>query len=156
MRPAGFALLSWLALVGLWLLFVGTATRGELYAGMAAAVVAGLALELTRGARLLAYRPDVRQLASSWRLPLEIASDLGIVLAAAGRACLRRTRVRGSFVHVSTSMRGGGRRAAWRRAFAESAGSLSPNRIVVDVDPGEGEALLHALDTRPASVRRLP
>jgi multisubunit Na+/H+ antiporter MnhE subunit len=156
MRPAGFALLSWLALVGLWLLFVGTAARAELYAGMAAAAVAAAALELTRRAGLLAFRVDMRRVLGSWRLPLEIVADVGTVLFLLGRAAVRRSSMSGSFVRIPTDIGGRGRRAAWRRAFAESAGTLGPNRIVVDVDSEGGEALVHALEARRTSVRRLP
>jgi multisubunit Na+/H+ antiporter MnhE subunit len=141
---------------GLWLLFVGTAARAELYAGMAAAAIAVPTIELTRRAGLLAFRPDFRRVLASWRLPFEIVADLGVVLVVLGRAVARTSSVRGSFIRIPTGMGRRGSRAAWRRAFAESAGTLGPNRIVVDIDSDGGEALVHALRARRPGVRRLP
>ena len=136
-------LAAWLSWSGglfvLWLLLVGTVQDVELIAGLCAAAVGATAVEVVRSQRLLRFRVE-RQWLWLVRRPLRrVVPDFFVVLAALVRP------PRGRFVRIEFPT--GGRRAvdAGRRAFAVLGPSLAPNRLVVDVDPDSGEALVHDL-----------
>jgi hypothetical protein len=85
------------------------------------------------------FRLDGRWLRRGWRPLLRVVPEFLLLLVAISR------RPQGSFRELEFPT--GGERAAdvGRRAFAVFAGSLSPNRIVIDVDPESGHALVHDL-----------
>jgi hypothetical protein len=134
---------AWLAWFGglfvLWLMFVGTVAQVELIAGLCAAAIAATAAEVVRSQGLLNFRVEARWLARGARQLLSVVPDFFVVLAAIAR------RPRGTF--RTFEFPAGGRRAVdnGRRAWAALTGSLAPNRLVVDVDPETGEALVHDL-----------
>jgi hypothetical protein len=134
---------AWLAWFGglfvLWLLLVGTVAGLELIAGLCAAAIGATAAEVVRSQGLLNFRVEARWLARGSRHVLRVVPDFFLVLAAIGR------RPRGAF--RTLEFPAGGHRAVddGRRAWGALSGSLAPNRLVVDVDPETGEALVHDL-----------
>jgi hypothetical protein len=144
------AWLSWFAaLLVLWLLFVATVQDLERIAGLCAAAVGATAAEVVRSQGLLRFRVEWRWLRLGWRPLLRAGPEFFVVLA----ALFRRPRGRFRTLEFPT----GGERAvdAGRRAFAVIAPSLSPNRLVVDVDPESGEALVHELVAKAATPELL-
>ena len=134
------AWLSWFAgLLVLWLLLVGTVQYVERIAGLCAAAVGATGAEIVRSQGLLRFRVEWRRLRFVWRPLLRVVPEFLLVLA----AVVRRPQGRFRSIEFPT----GGERAvdAGRRAFAAVAGSLAPNRLVVDVDEGSGDALVHEL-----------
>jgi len=136
-------LAAWLSWSGglfvLWLLLVGTVQDVELIAGLCAAAVGATAVEVVRSQRLLRFRVE-RQWLWLVRRPLRrVVPDFFVVLS----ALVRPSRGRFRRIEFPT----GGERAvdSGRRAFAVLGPSLAPNRLVVDVDPDSGEALVHDL-----------
>ena len=136
-------LAAWLSWSGglfvLWLLLVGTVQDVELIAGLCAAAVGATAVEVVRSQRLLRFRVE-RQWLWLVRRPLRrVVPDFFVVLS----ALVRPSRGRFRRIEFPT----GGERAvdSSRRAFAVLGPSLAPNRLVVDVDPDSGEALVHDL-----------
>ena len=127
-------LAAWLAWFGgllvLWLLLVGTVQEVERIAGLAAAAVGATAAEVVRSQGLLRYRVEARWLRRGLLQLLRVVPDFIRVLA-------ERDVDRG------------------RRAWATLAASLAPNRLVVDIDPETGEALVHDLLPDAASPEQL-
>jgi hypothetical protein len=145
------AWLSWCAgLLVLWLMLVGTVQDIELIAGLAAAAIGATAAEVVRTLGLLRYRVEARWIAPGLRQLLRVVPDFVRVLAVLPR------RPSGTFRTVPFPA--GGRRDVdrGRRAWATLAASLAPNRLVVDLDPDTGEALVHDLLPRAAGEELLP
>jgi len=144
------AWLSWLAvLFGLWLVLVGTVQDVERIAGLCAAALGATLAEVIRSQGLLRYRVPWRWLRLVWKPLGRVVPDFFVVLWALVR------RPQGRFQKLEFPA--GGERAvdAGRRAFGVLAPSLAPNRLVVDIDPDTGEALVHDL-VPSVAPRELP
>lgn len=154
-RLASFAA-WWLVLAGLWLGFVGTAAGSELVAGVLAAAAASLVAQIVLGAGSFAFRPERRRLARLWTIVPATVYDFGVVTWVLVRSLAGRRRPHGRFLSVPYPA--GDRRAEanLRRALAAVAGTISPNGIVVELEPGSQEALVHALDPDRRTVGNLP
>jgi hypothetical protein len=144
------AWLAWFAgLLVLWLLLVGTVQEVELVAGIAAAAIGATAAEVVRSLGLLRYRVESRWLLAGLRQLVHVVPEFFRVLAAlaAPRQGVFRT------VPFPT----GGERDVdrGRRAWATLAASFAPNRLVVDMNPETGEALVHDLLPDAASAQEL-
>ena len=134
------AWLSWFAgLLVLWLLFVGTVQDVERIAGLCAAAIGATAVEVVRSQGLLGFRIEWRWLRQTWKPVLRVVPEFLLLMA----ALLRRRR--GSFRRLDFPAGGARNVDAGRRAFAVVAASFAPNRLVVDLDPEAGTALVHDL-----------
>jgi Na+/H+ ion antiporter subunit len=141
------AWLSWFAgLFVLWLLLVGTVQDVERIAGLCAAALGATVAAVIRTQGLLGYRVEWRWLRLLWKPLWRVVPDFFLVLWALVR------RSQGRFQRLEFPA--GGERAvdAGRRVFAVVAPSLAPNRLVVDIDPDTGQALVH--DLVPSSAPR--
>ena len=139
MRPVAAWLFWFAALLALWLLLVGAIDDVELVAGICAAAVGAIATAVVRSQGLLGFRVELRRLRRVWRPLLQVVPDFLLLMAALVR------RRAGTFRTLDFPV--GGERAvdAGRRALAVVAPSLAPNRLVVDVDPEAGDAVVHDL-----------
>jgi hypothetical protein len=139
---------AWLAWFGglfvFWLGLVGTVQDVERIAGLAAAAIGATAAEVVRSHGLLRYRVEARWVARGLRQLLRVVPDFFRVLAA-----LASPR-RGVFRTVPFPAGGHRDVDRGRRAWVTLAASLAPNRLVVDIDPDTGDALVH--DLRPGAV----
>jgi hypothetical protein len=145
------AWLCWFAgLFVLWLLLVGNVQYAERIAGLVAAAIGATAVEVVRSQGLLRYRVEAPWLAPGARQLLHVIPDFFRVLAALPR------RPRGIFRTVPFPAGGERDVDRGRRAWAAFTASLAPNRLVVDLDPEHGEALVHDLLPRAASEELLP
>lgn len=141
MRRVGHWVASLGGLFVLWLSLVGTTSDVELIAGLCAAAIGATATEIVRAQGLLRFRVESRWLGRAPRSLARVVPDFFLVLS-----MLARPR-RGGF--RTLEFPAGGERAVdhGRRAWAELVGSFAPGRLVVDIDPETGEALVH--DLRP-------
>lgn len=141
---------SWMALYGLWLLYVDTLAPSELIAGIPAAALAALALGVLRRRALIPLRPRARWFARSWRLPGKVVADFGLVMWALVRR-LSGQDVRGRFRAFPFSARGDDDESVARRVLATAVASLAPNAYVVGFDRRLNRMLVHELvrKTRP-------
>jgi hypothetical protein len=147
------SLVVWFALLeALWAVYVGAKQGMELVAGLIAAAAGALLVESLRRLGVLGLTADPRMLARAWRLPYRALLDFGVVTWVLVRSLARRRRVRGEWLEADFPTAGGsvGR---WQRAFAVTAGTATPNAIVVDVDGGR--ALLHSLEPRVKTGREV-
>ena len=129
-----------------YLLLIDTTTVPELIAGVAAAAIAAAAYELAyaEGAGHASYRAGWFRRA--WRVVAYMPLQIAIVCAEVASQTLKPRRRRGGVRAVpfrcgaeQTSLELG------RRALAEALGSLTPNTIVIGVDPDSSLLLVHQL-----------
>ena len=148
-------LVWWLVLEGLWIGFVGTVAGQEVVAGVAAGAVAATAFHVARGAARLTLRVDWLWLARGRRLPRKLLYELAVVLGVLVDSLRRRQRPGGSFATVPFPAGRSDPSSRWRRAFATTAETTTPNSVVLDIDVEQNEALLFVLDRRRFSGRVL-
>ncbi len=142
------ALLTWLALFALYILFTGEASRAELCAGALVAVMgAGLAVYV-RGAGHRPMRLDAPWGRLVGRVGLALARDTVKVGGALARG-IGGAAVKGMIQRQLFDTRDDTRAAVGRRAVVMLATSVAPNRFVLEE---EGDSLLlHRLVPAPAS-----
>ena len=144
-RRAG-ALIGLLLGGGFYLLLIDTTQLPELYAGAGATLLAAIAFEVSRQQGLAEAALPIRGVARAWRLITRLPIEIWVVSVTAIVQLVRpRARARGRFRAVSFDAGGDGPGDTGRRALAEALGSLTPNTIVVGVDPDKKLILVHQL-----------
>jgi multisubunit Na+/H+ antiporter MnhE subunit len=134
---------------GFYLLLIDTTQQPELYAGAGATLLAAIAFEVSREQGLVEAALPVRGLIRAWRLLARLPPEISVVSREAVAQLLApRRAARGTFRAVSFDAGGDDARDAGRRALAEALGSLTPNTIVVGVDPDTHLILVHQLRRR--------
>jgi hypothetical protein len=147
------SLIVWFALLdGLWMVLVGTRQSMEVEAGLAAAAVGAVFAEVLRSCGLLAYTADLRLLGKVVNLVWQIVFDFALLTWVLVRSLARGQRVEGTWLTVPYPTAEGAK-GRWQRAYATTAGTATPNAIVVDLD--RGEALLHSLEPRVSTGREV-
>jgi multisubunit Na+/H+ antiporter MnhE subunit len=136
---------SWLVLVGLWMLYVGQTTKENAIAGGIAAGVTLVFGVLLARLGLLRYRLDGQWLARAAKLPWQLLRDYAVVTLA-----LLHGRPRGEFLELEFPVGGSDPRSAGRRALVGLLGTICPNAYVVDFDRERKVVLVHALDPKRA------
>jgi len=150
-RTFRFVALWWLALVGWWVLLVGTNAGLELVAGACAAGLGTAFAVDVRRRRLLRFRFEPRWLAKTLNAPWKVVRELGIVLWALALHLTRVRPVRSAYRAFAFPAGRSDSISAGRRAVATLADGLSPNTLPVDMDCERGVVLRHELDPRRAS-----
>jgi hypothetical protein len=129
-----------------YLLLIDTLDSPELYAGAAAALLAGIAF-----AAAIEHDPQLSispaWMLHGWRALASVPGDIARVSGAALAQLASPRRSRGvlraiPFEHGTTQAP----RDAGRRALVEALGSLAPNTIVVGIDPERELLLVHQLE----------
>lgn len=145
--------LAWFCgLEALWLVFVGTTQSTEIVAGSIASAVVALFVEALRAVGLLGFRLSPSALARARSVPVHVLFDFALVLWLSVRAVGRRERIRGRFLSVAFEDEDGPR-GRFLRALTATLENESANAMVVDLD--HGRALLHSLDTRFSTGKRV-
>jgi multisubunit Na+/H+ antiporter MnhE subunit len=143
--------IAWyLSLVVLWLAFVDTFAPAELLLGLVAAAVAATAADLVRSQDLVRFELAPRWLRDLYRLPWQVLRDTWLLAVALWRHCTGHP-VRGAFRVVPFPSEADDARSAARRALVTALVSVAPNSVVVGVEGGEGEMLVHQLVPDPGS-----
>jgi hypothetical protein len=136
----------WVALYWLWLLLSGDWNTIELIAAACAATLGATAAECARVVARLEWLIPVRDLATVWKQPLQVAVDFVIVLGALLVGFARLRIVRGRFlVREFRPARGRAARRFGSRAWRTYVATISPNAYVVDVDEDARTVLVHDL-----------
>jgi hypothetical protein len=131
-----------------WAMFVGTTQSTELIAGVIAAAVAAVFVEVLRAHGLLGFRSSGSIVARAWSIPGHVVFDFFLVFWVLLRSIAGRRRVRGQWVTVEFP-HADGPAGRFERAFTATLENETANGLVVDF--GDGTALLHSLDTRPTT-----
>jgi hypothetical protein len=150
-RTLRFVALWWLALLGWWVLLVGTNAGLELVAGACAAALGAALATGLRHRRLLDFRFEARWLAKTLRVPWHVARDLAIVLRVLALHLARVRMVRSAYRAFPFPTGKLDPVSRGRRGLVSAANALSPNTIPVDMDCERGLLLRHELDPRKAT-----
>jgi hypothetical protein len=146
-------LLWWLALVGWWVVVVGTNAGLELVAAACAALLATLLVLAIRRLGLLGFRFEPRWLAKTLRVPWKVVQELAVVFWALALHLAGQRSLSSRYRAFEFPAGGHDATSAGRRALAVEADALSPNTLPVDVDTERGVVLRHELVPRRASNR---
>ena len=149
-RRVGFWIAWYVPLVILWLAFVDTLDPAEVALGLVAAAVAATAAELVRSQDLVRFRLDPRWLRDVHRLPWQVLRDCWLLAVGLWRHCTGRP-LRGAFRVVPFPSEADDARSAARRAVVTALVSVAPNTVVVGIEGGGGEMLVHQLVPEPGS-----
>lgn len=136
----------------LWLVFVGTTQSTEVIAGLIASAIVALFVEALRATGVLGFRILPGALVRARSVPAHTVFDFVLVLWLVLRAVWRRERIRGRWLSVDFED-AEGPRGRFLRALAATLENGTSNGMVVDLDGGR--ALLHSLDTRVATGRKV-
>jgi hypothetical protein len=146
-----FVLLWWIALLGWWLVVVGTNSGLELLAAACGALLGTLVAIALRRERLLRFRFEPLWLAKTLKAPWAVVRELAVVLWALALHLAGFRRVSSGYRALPFPTGGDDPVSAGRRALASEADALSPNGVPVDMDCERGVVLRHELDPRHAS-----
>jgi hypothetical protein len=130
---------------GFYFLLIDTASLPELYVLAGVAAICAVAFELAREQGFAEARIVPWWLARGARVVLRIPLDIGLLCWEAVVQLVAPRQARGLFRAVRFTATEETPRDAGRRALSEWLGSVSPNSIVVGVDPERGLILVHQL-----------
>lgn len=145
LRTAWILTLGLLIGGGFYLLLIDTPSLPELYALAGVAVACALAFALAREQRFAEARIAPWWLVSAWRVITKIPLDIVLLCWETLRQLVAPRRVRGQFRAGAFGAVKETPDDAGRRALSEWLGSLSPNTIVIGVDPQRRVLLVHQL-----------
>lgn len=132
-----------------YLLLIDTTSSPELYAGLAATILAAAVTEAARRNGLAGVVPRAGWVARGWRAVAQVPQEIAVVSAEALAQVASPRPVRG--VMRAVPFRYGGRddpRDMARRALTEAIASLPPNTIVLGIDEEHDLLLVHQLRRR--------
>jgi hypothetical protein len=153
MRQTVNTLVTWAALFGLYLLFVGQAARVEVLAGISAAALVVAGHEHTRS---VAHRKLHVVAPWGWlavRLGIALARDTGLVSQGLLRV-VGGAKSRGRMMIQPYDPGGYTPQAAARRGIGILAASLAPNGYVLEVRKPSAGILMHRLVPEPPAADR--
>jgi hypothetical protein len=130
---------------GFYFLLIDTASLPELYLLAGVAVGCAAAFGLAREQGFIESRILPWWLLSGWRVVLKIPMDIGLLCWQALVQLAAPKPVRGLFRAARFEAVDDSPTDTGRRALSEWMGSLSPNTIVVGVDPDRRLVLVHQL-----------
>ncbi len=139
----------WLALFGLWLLFVNSIDRREILVGVIASTLTLIMTTPWTRHEKLGFDPKKSWLGLMFKVPGSVASDtLLIFQILAARFARPHTESVFSVAPFATRSDDSAREST-RRALATGYVSTSPNSIVVHIERGTRRLLLHELKPVP-------
>lgn len=149
--------LAWAAgSMALWVLLTSTFRGSELVAGAIAAAVTAAAVAAVYGRERFGFRPRLRWLRRGLFVPFEIVVETWRLTVALVRHATGRRLVRGAWVAIPFEHGpDGDPEAAARRALVTAGLSMTPNTVVVGIDPDRDQILAHQLLPDPERVAGL-
>lgn len=147
---------EFLAFFLLWMLFVSEVAKGEILAGIAAALVTVIALKASERAKPLRFRPPLRALAQAWRIPGLLLQGTWTLIQELARRMLGRPS-RSALLLTRFEPRGARSHASGIRALAVIYVTFPPNFLIIGIDPARNLMLYHQVRREPVPeiVRRL-
>jgi Na+/H+ ion antiporter subunit len=130
---------------GFYMLLIDTSGLPELYAMAGVALACGLLFLLSREQGFTEARITPTLLVGVWRLAGKIPLDIARLCWEAVAQLLRPRVQRGSFRSGPFEAVQDNAGDVGRRALAEALGSVSPNTIVIGVDPDRHVLVVHQL-----------
>jgi multisubunit Na+/H+ antiporter MnhE subunit len=146
-------LVWWCVSIGVWMVSLSAYSGQDLVVAVACGAACAVMAVLTRRAVRVEARPPVAALRWLVVLPWSIVLDAVRVLVLPWRP---RSRARaGTFRRLPLHAPGNSPGAVGRRATAALLVSSTPGAFVVDVDPGSGTALVHAVGSESPVEREV-
>lgn len=143
-KLALYAVLYFISMMGLWVLYTSTVSLWELVIGAAAAVLATIATATVEEQRFARFAPDPKWLLYFFSLPWFVLRDTALVFRAAFKYALKQ-KSDGYLVSVDFDPGGEDARSTARRALVTALSTIPPNSIVVGIDRKNKKILLHML-----------
>jgi hypothetical protein len=151
MKGLRFAVLWWAALLGWWVLLVGTNAGLEEIAAASAATLGTLFAFGLRRQGLTRYRFEPASIARALTFPWKVLRELAIVFWALFLHLARIRPVRSVYRAFPFPAGGADPTSRGRRALAAAADAVAPNTYPIDIDTERGVVLRHELDPRHSS-----
>jgi multisubunit Na+/H+ antiporter MnhE subunit len=145
MKRIASALVGLLIAGGFYMLLIDTTSQPELWAGLAAWILAAVAYEISREQGFAEARIRFGWIVRGWRVAVRIPAHIAYVVREAFSQLLAPRARRGAFRAVSFDACADDSSDAGKRALAEALGSLAPNTIVVGIDTDRKLLLVHQL-----------
>jgi multisubunit Na+/H+ antiporter MnhE subunit len=137
--------IQWLVFYGVWLLFVSKLEAGELLVGVPVAALAATASQLVWESRLARFIPRLRWIAQGWRLPLYMFTGTWEILLVLARHLFTRKKAESLLFAVPYESPGDEEHATLIQALAIGYTTMTPNFVVVDIDPERKLLLYHQI-----------
>lgn len=141
---------SWLAgaatlisLYGIYLLFVSTLTKPELFAGILCTVVATLASGVFGTIGMVRFKPTLREVLEAWRIPYYAVQGSWELFKALGKQIFTKQGAESLLRAVSFEVGDEDAHSAARRALAVTYTTLTPNSIVLGIAHKQSLLLYH-------------
>lgn len=142
---------SWIAgaitfagLYGIYLLFVSTLTKPELWAGLIAAAIATLASGVFGTIGLVRFKPTFRELLEAWRIPYYAVQGSWELFKALGNQLFTERGAESLIRAVPFAVgENDDPHAAARRALAVTYTTLTPNFVVLGIAHKQALMLYH-------------
>ncbi|HEX3975204.1 MAG TPA: hypothetical protein VHW96_03020 [Solirubrobacteraceae bacterium] len=148
MRSLAGSLLGVLLAAAFYMVLIDTVDLPEVYAAIAAVLLAGAGYEAARRQGVAEARVSPRWLARGWRVIVSIPRQIAWVSWQALAQLVAPRQTRGTLRAVPFRAGGEGSGDVGRRALAEGLGSLAPNTIVIGIDGEHDLLLVHQLHRR--------
>lgn len=149
-KAIAIALVEFVFLLGLWMLFVCLLHWNEVEAGVVAAAIGAVADAMVKATGFAVFRPRLSHVLLIFRLPAQIISNTVRVFAELFRRMFGGES-RASLQLVGFDNGGDEEDAAARRALAICYTTIPANSIVVGIDAEGDFLLLHSLFPEPVS-----
>jgi hypothetical protein len=135
----------WIILTGLYLLFAWTIAWAEVGVGLLASAITTWLIAKVQSQGKYHFKAGAGWLVLFKRLPVQVVTDTGLVLAALWRRLAQRDYHPGAFQTLPFHTGGDTPEAAARRALVTAGASFSPNSYVVLIELENDSLLIHQL-----------
>lgn len=142
---------EFLALLGIWLLFVSNLHISDLLVGVAAAVIATTADEIVKGQDFARFRPRMKWLLMVFWEPWYVLTGTASIWWAVVRK-LAGKKSKALFKAIEFDSGGDDSESAARRALAIVLTTIPPNFVVIDIDRERDLMLIHQVSPTPTPL----
>jgi multisubunit Na+/H+ antiporter MnhE subunit len=134
---------TFIALYGLYLLFVSTLTKPELIAGIFCTLIATLAAGVFGTVGVVHFKPTLREILEAWRLPYYAVQGSWELFKALANQLFRKKGADSLLRAVPFEVGDDDAHSAGRRALAVFYTTLTPNFVVLGIAHKQALLLYH-------------
>ena len=135
--------MSFIALYGVYLLFVSTLTKPELFAGILSTLIATLAAGAFGTVGVVHFKPMLRELLEAWRLPYYAVQGSWELFKALGKQLFTKKGAESLVRAVPFEVGNEDAHSSGRRALAVFYTTLTPNFVVFGIAHKQALLLYH-------------
>jgi multisubunit Na+/H+ antiporter MnhE subunit len=134
---------TFVALYGVYLLFVSTLTKPELFVGILVTFIATLAAGAFGTIGLVRFKPTLRELIQAWRLPYYAVQGSWELFKALGQQLFTKDGAESLIRSVPFEVGDEDAHSAGRRALAVTYTTLTPNFVVLGIAHKQALMIYH-------------